>query len=114
MAKNKGGRPKKVIDYDMVEKLASLMATQEEIAIFMDCCVKTLQRDDRFCRLFKKGFEKGKMSQRRKQAKLADKNASMAIWLGKQYLGQKDKSEVDNTHNFVGGVPEEYEDQYIL
>jgi hypothetical protein len=27
------------------------------------------------------------------QFKLAEKNASMAIWLGKQYLGQKDQVE---------------------
>jgi len=30
-----GGRPKKEIDYDTVEKLASIMATQEEIATFV-------------------------------------------------------------------------------
>ena len=38
------------------------------------------------------------MSLRRIQWKLADKNTSMAIFLGKQYLGQKDTIEqVDNT-----------------
>ena len=33
---------------------------------------------------------------------MAEKNATMSIWLGKQYLGQKDKSEVDNNHSFAG------------
>lgn len=90
------GRPKKIIDYELAEKLASIMCTQEEIAIMFDCDVRTLQRDEEFCRVFKKGKENGKMSLRRKQWKLADKNASMAIFLGKQYLGQRDTIKVEN------------------
>ena len=35
------------------------------------------------------------MSLRRKQFKLADANASMAIFLGKNYLQQKDSHELD-------------------
>ncbi len=86
-------RPKKIIDYNLVSKLANIMCTQEEIASIIDCNVRTLQRDKEFCRVFKKGKESGKMSLRRTQWKLAEKNASMAIWLGKQYLGQTDKVE---------------------
>lgn len=40
--------------------------------------------------MFKKKSAGGKMSLRRYQFELAKKNASMAIWLGKQYLGQSD------------------------
>ena len=36
----------------------------------------------------------GKISLRRKQWQLAEKSASMAIWLGKQYLGQRDNVDV--------------------
>ena len=36
------------------------------------------------------------MSLRRIQYKLAEKNATMALWLGKQYLGQKDTFEVES------------------
>ena len=90
------GRPKKEIDYDTVEKLASIQCTQEEIATFLDLSVRTLQRDEEFCRLYKKGIENGKMSLRRYQFKLAEKNTSMAIFLGKQYLGQKDVIEQTN------------------
>lgn len=36
----------------------------------------------------------GKISLRRSQWRLAEKNASMAIWLGKQYLGQRDVVEL--------------------
>ena len=31
------------------------------------------------------------------QWKLAEKNTSMAIFLGKQYLGQRDNIEIDNS-----------------
>lgn len=91
------GRPKKEIDYTVVEKLANIQCTQEEIASFLNLSVRTLQRDEEFCRLYKKGQDNGKMSLRRMQFKLADKNPTMAIWLGKQYLGQRDKfpDEVD-------------------
>ena len=92
-------RPKKEIDYETVEKLASIQCTQEEIANFLNISVRTLQRDEEFCRLYKKGMDSGKMSLRRTQFKIAEKgNASMAIFLGKQYLGQRDVIETDNTH----------------
>ena len=88
------GRPKKNIDYEMVEKLASIMATQEEIASFLDISVRTLLRDEHFCHIYKKGLEGGKMSLRRQQFKLSETNPTMAIWLGKQYLGQTDKQDI--------------------
>lgn len=90
------GRPKIQIDYNTVEKLANIQCTQEEIASFLNISVRTLQRDEEFCRIYKKGQENGKMSLRRIQYKLAEKNTSMAIFLGKQYLGQRDNVEVKN------------------
>ena len=105
------GRPKKEIDYILAEKLANIMCTQEEIATMFDCDVRTLQRDEEFCRVFKKGKENGKMSLRRNQWKLSEKNTAMAIWLGKQYLGQKDRLETENTDikriTIVDDLPEE-------
>lgn len=91
------GRPKKVIDYIAVEKLANIQCTQEEIANFLGLSVRTLQRDEEFCRIYKKGQDNGKMSLRRMQYKLAEKNPTMAIWLGKQYLKQRDTFEVEST-----------------
>ena len=90
------GRPKKIIDYNLTEKLAHIMCTQEEIATTFDCDVRTMQRDEEFCRVKKKGKENGKMSLRRTQFKLAEKNPTMAIFLGKQYLGQRDNIEVEH------------------
>lgn len=93
------GRPKFNIDYGSVEKLANIMCTQQEIATFLGCDVRTLQRDDEFCRVYKKGMETGKMSLRRWQFESAKKGkVPMQIFLGKNYLGQKDVIEnVDNT-----------------
>ena len=104
-------RPKKDINYDMVEKLANIQCTQEEIASFLGLSVRTLQRDEEFCRIYKKGQENGKMSLRRIQFKLAEKNTSMAIFLGKQYLGQKDNpheegynDEINNNINNIANL----------
>lgn len=93
------GRPKKEIDYSVIEKLANIQCTQEEISSFLGISVRTLQRDEEFCRIYKKGIENGKMSLRRIQYKLAEKNTTMAIWLGKQYLGQTDKIENTNKND---------------
>lgn len=102
MEKNKGGRPKKEINYKLAESLASIFCTEEEIANVLDVSVRTLQRDEEFCRVFKKGKETAKSSLRRIQYKIADRgNASMAIFLGKQYLGQKDVVENQVTNNGI-------------
>ena len=96
--KNKGGRPKKVIDYETVEKLAALFCTQDEIAAFLNLDVKTLRADDKFMELYKKGQEKGKCSLRRHQYECAKKgNSAMLIGLGKQYLGQSEKMAIVNS-----------------
>ena len=87
------GRPKKEIDYTTVEKLANIQCTQDEIASFLGISTRTLQRDEQFMELFNRGRENGKMSLRRMQWKHAEKSVPMAIWLGKQYLGQRDKDE---------------------
>lgn len=88
------GRPRFVIDYEQVAKLGAIMCTQEEIASILGCSVDTLQRDSEFSGIYKKALDNGKMSLRRKQFKLAEKNPTMAIWLGKQYLGQRDIQDV--------------------
>ena len=88
-------RPKKTINYDLVSKLAMIQCTQEELAEVLGISVRTLQRDKEFCRVFKKGIESGKSSLRRLQWKTAEAgNATMQIWLGKQYLRQTDKQEL--------------------
>lgn len=95
MGDSVAGRPKFKIDYKVVEKLSSIMCTQQEIASVLGCSRDTLLRDKQFCDIYKKGLDNGRMSLRRTQFKIAQTNCSMAIFLGKQYLGQKDV--VENT-----------------
>jgi len=83
-------RPKKQIDQSMVEKLAMIMCTMNEIASVVGCSVDTLER--RFADVIKEGQAKGKTSLRRWQYQAAEKgNTAMLIWLGKQFLGQTEK-----------------------
>ena len=90
------GRPKKEIDKKIFENLCGLQFTLEEIAGVFDCSADTIERwckreyGETFAETYKKHSAKGKMSLRRIQFKLAEKSAAMAIFLGKNYLGQKD------------------------
>ena len=90
------GRPKKEIDKKIFENLCGLQCTLEEIAGVFDCSVDTIERwckreyRETFAEVYKKHSAKGKTSLRRIQFKLAEKSAAMAIFLGKNYLGQKD------------------------
>ena len=99
MEKNKGGRPLKQIPQDEFEKLCALQCTKEEICGFFNTTDKTLES---WCkRTYKKGFSEifrekrgtGKISLRRMQFQLAKKSAAMAIFLGKNWLGQTDKGQ---------------------
>lgn len=92
-------RPRAEIDADTFEKLCSLRCTEEEIAGFFDVSVDTIERwckrtyGEGFAESYNKKSSKGKIALRRYQLQLAEKNAAMAIFLGKQWLGQKEKAE---------------------
>ena len=98
----KVGRPKTNIDKSNFEKLCQMQCTLEEIAGFFDCCDDTINNwckevyDDNFSGVYKKKSMAGKISLRRNQFKIAENNASMAIFLGKQYLGQRDNIDVEH------------------
>lgn len=89
------GRPTKhdQINPEEVYKLARLHATYEEMSDFLGVSVTLLR--DHFRAFVDKGRAAKKISLRRMQWKSAAKgNVTMQIFLGKQYLGQSDKSEV--------------------
>ena len=101
--KKKMGRPKKIIDQRQFEAMCQYQCTLEEICGILgvtDDTLNTWCKENYEGRTFSEVFKEkrclGKMSLRRKQWKLADNNASMAIFLGKQYLGQKDNIEIEN------------------
>ena len=93
-------RPRKEIDQRQFENLCGLQCTLEEICDWFGVTDKTLNSwckrtySESFSEVFRQKRSTGKISLRRSQWRLAEKNASMAIWLGKQYLGQKDIVEV--------------------
>jgi len=95
------GRPRKEIDSDQFEKLCGLQCTLAEIAGWFGCSEDTIERWCKrtytagFADAFKRFSQSGKISLRRFQFKIAEKNAAMAIFLGKQYLGQKDDPDVN-------------------
>jgi len=100
-------RPKKEINQSIFENLCSIQCTLAEIAGVFDCSEDTIERwckatyKESFAETYKKHSAKGKMSLRRAQFKLAEKNAAMAIFLGKQYLGQRDQIEVESDDDQV-------------
>ena len=92
-------RPRKEIDAENFKKLCGLQCTLKEIAGFFDCSEDTIERWCKrelhvsFADAFNVYSAQGKISLRRYQFKLAEKSAAMAIFLGKQYLGQSDRTE---------------------
>ena len=93
---NPVGRPCKPINWPLFEDLCSIQCTQAEIADLCHCDDNTLrdnvkrQYGEEFSVVYKRYSAPGKMSLRRYQYKQAERNATMAIWLGKQWLGQRE------------------------
>lgn len=101
------GRPKKEFNRDLFEKLCYIQCPKHELCSILDVNTETLDRmisdeyNDTFSNVYKKYSDGGKMSLRRMQFKLAERNATLSIWLGKQYLGQRDIIENINNDRVV-------------
>jgi hypothetical protein len=107
-----GGRPRLQIDLVELEKLCALQCTHAEIASWFLCSIESIDKriadratlyevDDsdspgqkinlNFHEIMQRGYARGKISMRRQQIKMLNEgNGTMGVWLGKQYLGQKD------------------------
>ena len=126
----KMGRPLIQIDEKQFKQFCSYMCTEEEIAGLFSCSVDTIERwckrtfGTTFAEIYKVYSAEGKMSLRRKQFALAETSSAMAIWLGKNYLGQTDhidarvefesdgfiealKGQAEDTFKNAGGIVEE-------
>jgi len=93
MAKPKGkpnlpGRPFKEIDLILLRKLAAMQCTYPEMSACLQCHPETLSNN--YSEIIKEEAENGKSSLRRLQFKHAQKTPSMAMFLGKVYLNQKE------------------------
>ena len=92
MQKEKDNHRGKKVDKEIIYKLSCEMATYEEIAVTVGISVKALKK--KYKNLIMKGREDGKKSLRRAQFhKALNGDTKMMVWLGKQYLGQKDSPE---------------------
>lgn len=94
------GRPRIEIDKKQFENLCGMQCTLVEIAGFFDCSDDTIENwckreyGETFSEVYKRKSVSGKISLRRQQFQAANAgNVSMLIWLGKQYLGQKEQVE---------------------
>lgn len=95
----KMGRPKIEINWTEFEKLCGIQCTLVEIADWFRCSEDTIERavqthyGETFAETFKRKSSGGRISLRRKQYEMALKgHPTMLIWLGKQHLGQRDRS----------------------
>ena len=115
--KNKVGRPEgsgklQVSDADMMRQLEAcgkMQCTQPEAAAILGVSLATFENflgsNKKARDVWDAAQSVGRASVRRQQFKLMnDGNATMAIWLGKQYLGQKDKNETELTGKDGGPI----------
>ena len=93
------GRKPVKLDLEELEKLCVLGSTHEEIAAWFGCSVRTIEKYSKkpeIAAIMARGRAKGRISIRRAQMKLLEAgNATMGVWLGKQYLGQRDITPIE-------------------
>jgi len=88
-------RPKLNINGEEVQKLASFGCTNVEIADFFGCSEGTIRKG--YSEYLTKGRSMKKLRLRQIQWKIAENgNAAMAIWLGKNELGQSDGGTIND------------------
>jgi len=110
MAKNKVGRPPIQLDPKQGEIFGYFRATYETMAEYLGCHIDTIRKamqdeDSEFSKSYKKGYSGMKMKLSEAQVKTAieDRNPTLLVWLGKQYLGQCDSPETSNMRHEITG-----------
>ncbi len=93
---SKVGRPKAEVDVEILKNLASIGCPTYEIASVMNVSARTLNRN--YAEIIDQFREKGKASLRKKMWDKAVKkdNTNMQIWLSKNYLGMKDRTQTES------------------
>ena len=89
------GRPKIIVDIEILKNLASIGCPDYEIASVLNVSARTLNRN--YAEIIDQFREKGKASLRKKMWDKAVKkdNTNMQIWLSKNYLGMKDRTQTE-------------------
>jgi|TARA_R100000479_G_scaffold151837_1_gene87659 hypothetical protein len=90
------GRPKIIVDLEILKNLASIGCPDYEIASVLNISARTLKRN--YAEIVDQFREKGKASLRKKMWDKAIKkdNTNMQIWLSKNYLGMKDRTQTES------------------
>ena len=102
------GRPRIELDPKQAKIFGYFRATYQTMAEQIGCSHDTIQREmDRensdFASEYKKGFAAMKMKLSEAQVKTAidEHNPTLLVWLGKQYLGQKDVPDTCNENKDI-------------
>ena len=115
---NRGHRQKINIDFKELERLCYMQCTEQEIADWFHCGISTivLRVREQFGISFQEYFEKhrvgGLISLRRNLFKLSEKNAAVAIFMAKNWLGMSDKQEIEHSGS-IGKKAEELSDEEL-
>lgn len=97
------------IDWKRFEGQCAMQCTLREIADYFNCSEDTIERRVKehygggFAEIFKRRRQVGLMSLRASLFALAKKNAYVAVFLAKNWLGMADKQEM--VHSGEGGKP---------
>lgn len=95
----KPGPPKREFDHELFEDCCHIHCTVEEIEALMRADIQTIydwverHYGEKFSKVREHYMSGGKRSLRRAQLDQAQRNPSMAIWLGKNWLKQKDNKD---------------------
>ena len=93
------------VDYKQLERFCFIQCSLREIAAFFNCSEDTIERRVKehfgvtFAEYFSKKRVGGLISLRRNLFKLSEKNAAVAIFLAKNWLGMADKQEIEHSGN---------------
>jgi len=105
-AKKPVGRPRIELDPKQAKIFGYFRATYDTMAEQIGCHVDTIRaamqdEDSEFSKAYKKGFSSMKMKLSEAQVKTAieEHNSTLLVWLGKQYLDQKDNPMPDEDVN---------------
>ena len=105
-AKKPTGRPRIELDPKQAKIFGYFRATYDTMAEQIGCHVDTIRaamqdEDSEFSKAYKNGFSSMKMKLSEAQVKTAidEHNPTLLVWLGKQYLNQKDNPMPDEDAN---------------
>ena len=107
------GRPFKQLDAHKIEQMAMVGCSNEEIGLILGCSADTLANN--YSEAIKEGKAKRNYNLRKLQYEAAKRgNVAMMIWLGKQWLGQKERPELEDAADPLRELLAEYRKRYEI